>query len=312
METLLLNAAIRLLEQNIALQKGERVSVVTDRKSCAIFEAVCSAVRLLGGKLTSIKISRKREHSEPLPKLARIFNQSNVIIGITDKSISHCPETRIARKRHGARVITMVEVDKALFLKAMKASIKRINAIGERLEKKLKKTRKIRIQTPSGTNASINVIRDSVGIDDGNSTKKGALNNLPFGELSMAPVNVVDGVISIDFSRICPKQKNNAKLVLNKGKIVGWNKKAERLVNYLWKAGGEKALSAVEFSFGINPAHKELLRKIIHDEKIFGSAHIAFGGYGNKRKCRIHEDLVLLKPTVFFDKTLVIKSGKIL
>ncbi|MEM5829832.1 MAG: hypothetical protein QW040_03860 [Candidatus Aenigmatarchaeota archaeon] len=41
-----------------------------------------------------------------------------------------------------------------------------------------------------------------------------------------------------------------------------------------------------------------------------GSAHIAFGGFGNIRKCKIHEDVILLKPTVFFDGELVIRRGE--
>ncbi|MFH8086684.1 MAG: hypothetical protein QW609_02585 [Candidatus Aenigmatarchaeota archaeon] len=55
-----------------------------------------------------------------------------------------------------------------------------------------------------------------------------------------------------------------------------------------------------------------MIGKIIHDEKIIGSVHVAFGGFGNRRKCKIHEDVILLKPTVFFDDKMVIKNGKII
>jgi len=274
-------AAIKLLKQNIDLRKHEKVVVVTDRKNCPIFKAICNAVRLMNGDLTEIHISKNRTHSSPLPKLKKTFTQSDIIIAITDKSISHCPETRIAGKKHGVRVISMVEVDKSLFLKAMRATQKKI--------------------------------KNAICVEDGDSTLKGKLNNLPYGEVAMIPINMADGVIAIDFSRVNIKPKDEAKIIVRKGRIVDYNNlKAKNFVEYLRKIDGEKALKVVELGFGTNPEHKNLLRKIIHDEKILGSVHIAFGGFGNKRKCKIHEDVVLLKPTVFFDNKLVIEKGKIL
>lgn len=306
-------AAIKLLKQNIDLRKHEKVVVVTDRKKCPIFKAICNAVRLMNGDLTEIHISKNRTHSSPLPKLKKTFTQSDIIIAITDKSISHCPETRIAGQKHGVRVISMVEVDKSLFLKAMRANQKKIKTISNKLSEKLKKCKKVRITTPSGTDVKVNVVKNAIGVDDGDFTLKGKLNNLPYGEVAMAPINIADGAIAIDFSRVNIKPKDQAKIIVKKGRIVDYNNlKAKNFVEYLRKIDGEKALKVVELGLGTNPEHKNLLGKIIHDEKILGSVHIAFGGLGDKRRCKIHEDVVLLKPTVFFDNKLVIEKGKIL
>ncbi|MFH1510466.1 MAG: hypothetical protein ABIF10_02145, partial [Candidatus Woesearchaeota archaeon] len=145
-------AAKKLLVNNIGLKKGERVVVVTDRKECPIFSAVCNQVKKLGGKLEQVRISPRRTNSQPLPQLKDTFASAKVIIGITDKSISHCPETRRARKRHGARAITMPGVYTRLFLKAMHADQKKVKEVGEDLAEKLRKTGVVRISTPSGTN----------------------------------------------------------------------------------------------------------------------------------------------------------------
>lgn len=305
-------AAVKLLKQNIGLKENEKVLVVTDRKNCPVFKAVCDAVKLMNGDLTKIRITRNRTHSSPLPRLKKTFIQNDVIIGITDNSISHCPETRIARKKHGTRVISTVEVDKNLFMKAMQADQKKIKTIGNKLSEKLKECRRVRITTNSGTDVKVNVIKKAVDVDDGDSTSKGRLNNLPYGEVAMAPINIANGIVNIDFSRINIKPKDNAKIIIRKGKIINYNTKAKNFVSYLKKVDGEKATRVVELGFGINPEHKGLIGKIIHDEKIIGSAHIAFGGFGNKRRCKIHEDVILLKPTVFFDNKLIIKKGKIL
>lgn len=304
-------AAISFLEKNVKLRKGERVVVVTDRKNCPIFKAICFATRLMGGSLKKVRITKKREHSSPLPKLKKTFIKSDVIIAVTDKSISHCPEVRIARKKYGARVISMVEVDEKLFLKGMKANQKKIKILGNKIAGKLRKCKKVKILTESGTHLIVNVVKNAIGIDDGDSTKKGKLSNFPYGEVTMAPINIANGIIAIDFSRVGIKPEDNAQIILKKGKIVGYNEKAKKFVEFLKRVGGKKALKIVELGFGINPEHRNLIGKIIHDEKIIGSAHVAFGGFGN-RKCKIHEDIILLKPTVFFDEKMVIKNGRIL
>lgn len=306
-------AAIKLLKQNTDLKKNEKVLVLTDRRKCPVFKAVCDAVELMGGDLTKIHVTRNRTNSSPLPELGKIFTQADVIIGVMDKSITHCPETRIARKKYGVRVISMVGVDKSLFLKAMRANQKVVRNISIALAKKLRRTRKVRITTPSGTSVTANVIRDAIGVDDGDSTFRGKLNNLPYGEICVAPINIIEGTIAIDFSRVGIEPKDRVKVVVKKGKIVGYNNaKARNFVDYLRKVDGEKALRVVELGFGTNPEHKSLIGKIIHDEKINGSVHIAFGGFGNKRRCKIHEDVILLKPTVLFDNKMVTKKGKIL
>ncbi|MEM5882854.1 MAG: hypothetical protein QXQ77_01260, partial [Candidatus Aenigmatarchaeota archaeon] len=152
MKITLKKAAKNLLEKNLKLKKDERVVVVTDRRNCRIFKAICSAVKLKECNLKKVRITRKRQHSEPLPYLKKAFAQSNVILGITDKSISHCPEVKIARKEYGTRVISMVEVDEKLFLKGMKANQKKIKAIGNKLARKLRNCRKVKIFTKTGTN----------------------------------------------------------------------------------------------------------------------------------------------------------------
>jgi len=349
-------AAVKLLKNNLALKKGEKVAVVSDmsetamctlrasargkqavsehaqeppaqrvevlstrhplqravldRKRCDVFDAVCKAAEMLGGKVEKIKITNKRMHGQPLPHLKKKFCESDVIIGITDKSISHCPELKLARTK-GARAVTMPGVKRELFLKAMKANQMKIKKLGIRLRNRLK-CRKIKITSPSGTNLEINAIKN-IDIDDGDSTKKGTLNNVPFGEVCMIPISIANGILAIDFSRMDVNPKDKVKLTLKNGMIISYNnKKAKKFADALYKIDGKKAQKVVELGLGINPEHKTLIGSIIHDEKIYGSAHIAFGGYGTIRKCKLHEDVILLKPTVWADKKVIVKNGKIL
>ncbi|MDD5178150.1 MAG: aminopeptidase [Candidatus Nanoarchaeia archaeon] len=306
-------AAMNFLNQNLDLKKGEVTTIVTDRRSCKIFDAICRAAELKKARLFKAHISDEREHSQPIPYLKKVFRKSKVIIGITDKSISHCPEMSKAIKK-GTRAITMVGVDEKLFLKGMAADKNKIIKTNEKLYKLLKKTKRVRITTHSGTDILFKVIKKNIHVDDGDSTKKGVLNNFPYGEVFVAPINRAMGMLTIDYSRVGIKPKDKATVLISGGKIVDddGNKKTENFVKYLEEADGDKALRVVELGFGTNYLHKDLTENIIHDEKIHGSVHVAFGGFGSKRKSTIHEDVILLKPNVWFDFILVIKEGKII
>lgn len=306
-------AALKLLRENLALKAGEKITVVTDRESCPVFDSVCAAAREMGGRLAVARLNPSRTHSEPVPAHAKIFSVSDIIVAATDKSISHCPEIRLARRERGTRVISMVGVDEKLFLKAMSADRKEIAAISGKLAAKLKKCKEVRITTPAGTDVRIKSEPREVSVDDGDSTKKGSLNNVPFGEACMLPVSSADGVVAIDFSRAGVEPGDGVQVTVKGGRIIGWNNiKAKAFVDYLRGIDGEKATMVVELGLGTNPGHKKLIGNIIHDEKMWGSAHIAFGGFGERRPCKIHEDVILLRPTVLMDGRTVIKDGKIL
>jgi leucyl aminopeptidase (aminopeptidase T) len=100
-----------------------------------------------------------------------------------------------------------------------------------------------------------------------------------------------------------------AKLWVKGGRIVKWNKAGAIYVNNQRKAG-PCGLLIIELGIGTNPAHKKPIGNVLHDEKIHGSVHIAFGGGGRIRQCPIHEDVVILRPTVTVDGRIILKDGR--
>ncbi|MDD5253938.1 MAG: aminopeptidase [Candidatus Nanoarchaeia archaeon] len=305
-------SAKKFLDTNLKIKKNELVSLFTDRKKCDLFDSILNEVEHKTNRIYKVNISNKRENSQPLPDLNDIFRESNVVIGITDKSITHCPELKRAIK-NGTRAITMIGVDKKLFLKSIKADMNKIKKINNYLIKKLKNTKKVRVTTHTGTDIVFKVIKKNISHDDGDSTKKGSLNNFPYGEVFVAPIKKANGILVIDYSKINIKPGDKATFLIINGKIVdNSGGKAQKFVDYLENVDGDRALKVVELGFGTNPEHKKLIQNIMHDEKIYGSVHVAFGGYGEKRKSKIHEDVMLLNPTVWFDYKIIIKDGKIL
>jgi leucyl aminopeptidase (aminopeptidase T) len=290
-QSALTKAAHTMLRKNIKLRNNENVLIVTDRRKDVISEALFNAASALGARPEIAKITPKR--------LKMKIVNADVVLAPTIKSISHSPETRLACKR-GTRVASMPGITEKLFIKASKQpNLKKIN---QRLLKKIGKAGRVLITSSNGTALVI----DTTGFksDDGDCSKKGSLRNFPSGEIYSIPLRKVNGTLVPDVIR----NKINPKIVikLKNGRLIDWNASASSFVKSLRKAGS-CGLRAVELGIGTNPLHKKPTGNILHDEKIYASAHIAFG-FG--AKCPIHEDVIILKPTLWTEDKLIIKDGK--
>ncbi|MCS7109495.1 MAG: hypothetical protein NZ903_01730 [Candidatus Micrarchaeota archaeon] len=302
-------AALQLLIKNVQLKEGETILLITDRKSCPIFTSLSAAANQLGGKLIEAFISSDRQHSSPMPSIRDLCINSDVIIGVTDKSISHSPEVSEARKS-GARVVSMPGITPELFVKGVSSDPAVIKRINLKLEKKLGSAKEIKVFSPSGTNAQIKIQDSNFDFsDNGDASQPGSLINVPYGEV-YSFISTCSGKIVIDRWQNLIKQNENAIIELEEGKIIRWNNPASKYVMNQLNAG-ECGLFVCEFGIGTNPYIRNPIGITLNDEKIFGSAHFAFGG-GGKRKCGIHEDFVVLAPTVLVDGEELIKRGRFL
>jgi len=75
---------------------------------------------------------------------------------------------------------------------------------------------------------------------------------------------------------------------------------------------GNKERTLCEFGIGTNYKAK-ITGNVLEDEKVMGSIHVAFGnnlGFGGRNNAKIHLDGIVKRPSVWFDKKLIIKSGK--
>lgn len=306
------NAAMLLLKRNLKMKKGEKVLLITDRANCRIFVAVSAAVLQLGGKLIQAYISPDREHSSPVPSLKRTALKSDIIIAPTDRSVTHSPETRDARKKKGARIVSMPGITADMFIKGVSVDPREIKKINFKLRKRILGAKEFRIFSPSGTDFRVSLqSKNCKGFefnDHGDASKRGAITNLPYGEV-YSFFEKGSGILVIDRWKNSITQKRKAILEVKDGKIVRWNLSAKGYVSHQLTAG-ECGMRIVEFGIGTNPAHTKPIGVVLYDEKVYGSVHFAFGGGGDIRRCGIHEDFVILQPTVLADGREIIKRGK--
>ncbi|MEM4244624.1 MAG: aminopeptidase [Candidatus Nanoarchaeia archaeon] len=147
------------------------------------------------------------------------------------------------------------------------------------------------------------------------------IHNMPDGEVFTSPVeNSTYGHIHFEFPAVYGgKEVEGVKLAFRKGEVVHAEaRKNEDYLKHMIRIDkGAKRLG--EFGIGINYGIKKFTKRILFDEKIGGTIHLALGNSfpecGGKNKSALHWDMIkdLRKEgRVYVDGKLIIKDGKIL
>lgn len=207
-----------------------------------------------------------------------------------------------------------------IFWDTMDVDFNKLYRFNERLIKKLKGVKKIRI-VGKKTNLEFSVRGREFLNDCGIVAKeKMGYMNLPAGEVFTAPVeNSANGEIYFDLPCMWHygKQVQGVWFKFKRGKVVDY--KIERgLKNFedvIRHASGKKTTIA-ELGIGTNPKAKVSGGMIIVDEKVKETIHIAIGQnklYGGKNESTIHWDFFKTMgkgSRLYADKRLIIKDGK--
>ncbi len=232
------------------------------------------------------------------------------------------PLTEIAVKR-GARFAAMVGIDENCMKQGMCADYKKIQSLSKKVFGVLKKARTISVMSSNGTFLLAEFSPKIKWIVADGKIVPGDWSNLPDGEVYTAPlrvngVAVIDGSLGDVFSRkygslqktplywfikdsrvqkvLCPKNK---KLQKEFESLLRLDKNSNRIG---------------EFALGTNLAVKKIIGNLLQDEKIIG-VHMAVGNpyselTGADWSSGVHCDGVMIKPTVFVDGVLLMRSGK--
>ncbi|MCK5849624.1 MAG: aminopeptidase [Kiritimatiellae bacterium] len=126
----------------------------------------------------------------------------------------------------------------------------------------------------------------------------GSEHNMPSGEIYAAPVETsAEGYIKYDFP-VCQygREITGIRLVFRKGKVVdaSADKNEKFLLAMLDADAGARRLG--EIGIGTNMRIQRFVKRILFDEKIGGTIHLAVGnsieGTGGKNKSAIHWDMI--------------------
>jgi leucyl aminopeptidase (aminopeptidase T) len=185
---------------------------------------------------------------------------------------------------------------------------------GRAVAKALDAASEARITCPNGSNLHLDLDGREAIPDAGELTERGAFGNLPCGEGFISPAGgngtlVVDGTLAV-----VGKVDEPVELMVEGGHLTSARGGQGMAFMELLTTHGEDGTNMAELGIGTNEK-AELTGNILEDEKILGTAHVAFGasaGIGGKVQVPVHLDVVVMKPTVTLDGEPIVREGELL
>lgn len=301
----------------MGVRSGERLLVITDAPMRLIGQALFEAARVAGADPLLLEmLPRATNGEEPPPDVARLMPGMDVVLCPTSRSLTHT-EARRAASASGARVATLPGVTEEIMVRCMNADYQAITVRTVTLCGLLEKTKVVRVKTPAGTDIILPVEGRKAHASSGLFRERGQWGNLPTGEAYLAPLEgQAEGVVVVDGSMAgIGMMREPLRIEVRKGfaeAISGGSQAVE--LEALLKPHGRPARNVAEFGIGTND--KAILSgKIIEDEKVMGTIHVAFGdnkSMGGSVAVPSHLDGLVRSPDVWFDETLIMKAGKLL
>ncbi len=300
------------------LQKTESVLILTDDETFEVGNAFYKVGQNLAESMHLILMPvAKVNGEEPPAMIADVMRKYDVVICPTAKSLTHTDAKRNACE-NGARVATMPGITTDVFIRTLQADYQKIAKRTWQISALLEKTKNVRITTELGTELFLPIEGMPPISSTGLVREKGKGGNIPSGESFLAPVEgkskgtlVIDasiaGIGKIDGPPVTIQIKDGFAHSFSGGEQAAQFEKNLR-------AFGQPGLNVAELGIGTNDS-AIITGKILEDEKVFGTIHIAFGNnitMGGTCNVGIHVDCVVTKPDVWFDDQKIMEKGKLL
>ena len=303
--------------------------------------------RLMKRLLLETDVPFLKTPSKPMMEVAHFINGQICLESLQNpRALETVPEERIGARRQGRKVINDVlreqkvrwtgmgyptkekadlfgisySVFHDMFWKAVTTDYTALYENGKRFADVLQNAT-VRITTDE-TDLTFSLKGRPIFIDDGviseEDIQNGDIgNNLPAGEVFCAPVeSSAEGRAFFDAAFYKDKKITGIDAVFKKGKLtdVSCEENEQVFKDVLLHAQGDKDVIG-EFGIGLNPEVTHPVGYVIMDEKIIGSIHIALGenrDFGGQNDSSLHWDLVMMRPTVTVDNTVIMDEGTVL
>lgn len=305
-----------LIRDCLDLSPGEELLVICNPSTEELGALLRIHAQGEGGEATLAVISERDSHAaEPPRAVAAAMLAADIIAAPTIQSISHT-EARRAASEAGARVASMPGVTGEMLARVMSADLRLLRKRGAALSRALGAGSEARITCANGSDLRLRLDERSAIIDAGALSMRGAFGNIPCGEAFIAPLEGAgEGKLVIDGSiAAIGEVAEPVELTLREGHLVeASGPEGERLLALLSEHGPD-GTSIAELGIGTNEA-AELTGNILEDEKILGTAHVAFGAsaaIGGTVQVPVHLDCVVLEPTVEIDGQTIVSGGELL
>jgi leucyl aminopeptidase (aminopeptidase T) len=289
----------------LGVRAGEQVTVVADRGTAAVGEALRAGAAAAGAEtVLTVMEPRAVDGEEPPAAVAAALLAGDVFIAPTTRSLSHTRARKAASER-GARGATLPGVTADMLGRLMAADLETLQRRSRALAELLSGADEARFTCPRGSDMTFDLSGREGMPDDGDLTAPGAFGNLPCGEGFISPRG---GAGRFYAASLLPTAEGEGMLTVQDGRLVAGD---DRLLAAL-RAAGERGTNLAELGIGTNE-RATMTGNVLEDEKILGSVHVAFGasaGIGGTVSVPVHLDFVVREPTLAIGGTRVIEAGR--
>ncbi len=309
----------------LAVKPGERFQALVDEPFSDIGTRLCDAALAAGAASAACVVVPDR--ARPLlgsyePLVASLTATDAIcfwFVHIHDGEFAGFRKPLYARAREiGTRIAFGGHMDHSILEHEMAADYGALRELTARLGERMAGSTRVRVTTPGGTDCTFDVTGREWKLDDGVLDRPGAFGNLPAGEAFVAPLATgADGVCVIDRSIALGDVglvDEPIRLTFERGRIVSveGGRSADSTRTAIAEAGAGADVVA-ELGIGTN-AGARITGSIITDEKVLGTAHVAFGdnasgSYGGDNRAAIHVDGVMADATIEADGVVVMRTG---
>ncbi len=309
--------AKRMMEQVLAVRPGERLVIVTDfDRPRSITDLLTATAGQYGLEVVVVAMpAREMGGEEPPAAVAAAMRHADAVIVQTSHSLTHTDAEREAL-RAGVRICNIREVDEDMMVRGgMTADYTEVDRITRRGVALLAAARAARVTTPEGTDLQLDLTGRPAFALSGFAREPGQFSGLPDGEAAIAPVEGrTEGMVVAPYLVEKIGQVTEPfRMIVKTGRIVraegGAQARALEAILDRKDPGGRNF--AAELALGTNPACR-LIPKSREIKKRLGQAHVALGdnaSLGGAVTSTIHLDIILLRPTVTLDGTVVLDAG---
>jgi leucyl aminopeptidase (aminopeptidase T) len=310
-----LDQAVRAVVRDcLAVREGEEVLVICNPSTRGIGDALAAEAAGAGADPVIAVIEERPTHgAEPPRVIAEAMAAANVILVPTVQSISHTAARRRASEA-GARAATLPGVTEEMLTRVMSADMEDLRRRSHAVAGALDAASEAHLTSPIGTDLTLDLSGRKAIADTGELSEPGAFGNLPCGEGFISPVGghgtlVVDGSLA----GIGPANEP-VELVIEGGHLTSARGGQGMAFMELLTEHGDDGTNVAELGIGTN--EKAILTgEVLEDEKILGTAHVAFGAsasFGGAIQVPVHLDCVVMRPTVDLDGKAILREGELL
>jgi leucyl aminopeptidase (aminopeptidase T) len=304
------------MRECLRVSEGEEVLVVCNPATEGLGSRMRAEAEKAGADATLATIAERASHAaEPPRPVAAAMAAADVVLAPTVQSLSHTAALKAASEA-GARIATLPGVTEEMLARVMSADMAELRRRGAAVAAALDAGDEARITCAHGSDLRLGLEGRTAIPDAGELGARGAFGNLPCGEGFIAPLEGgVEGTLVIDGSIAgVGRVDGPVTLTVRAGHLTEATGTAGAILLELLTEHGPNGTNVAELGIGTN--EKAILTgNILEDEKILGTAHVAFGAsaaIGGTVQVPVHLDCVVLEPTVEIDGEPLVRAGELL